>query len=70
MEQFNKEFKPYINNSKDRNGNLLIEKDQILERWKEYFQEVFTMSGEIEEAMIDEINNDLDAQLRSPHMKK
>ena len=32
MEQLNKEYRPYINNCKDRNGNLLIEKDEILER--------------------------------------
>jgi hypothetical protein len=66
MQQFNKEFKLYINNCKYRNGNLLIEKDQILERWKEYFQEVFTMSGEIEETMRGEISNDLAAQIEEP----
>ena len=64
MEQCNKKFKRYINNCKDRNGNLLMEKDYILERWKEYFQDVFTMSDEIEETMTEEINNDLDAQLK------
>jgi sorting nexin-29 len=54
------------NYCKDRNGSLLIEKGQILERWKEYFQEVFTMNGEIEETMREEINNDLDAQIEEP----
>ena len=66
MEQLNKEYRPYINNCKDRNGNLLLEKDQILERWKQYFQEVFMVNGETDEITIEEINDDIDIQTKEP----
>ena len=70
MEQLNKEYRPYINNCKDRNGNLLKEKDQILERWKHYFQEVFMMNSETEEIAIEEINDDIDIWTEEPTYEK
>jgi hypothetical protein len=39
------EFQPRITNYKNKDGNMLLEK-QILNRWKEHFKEILTDSNQ------------------------
>jgi len=42
IEEITQEFKPRVNACRDTDGKILIEKEDIQRRWKEYFESVLT----------------------------
>jgi 2'-5' RNA ligase len=45
------EFKPRVTICRKNNGDIATSKDEVVTRWKEYFQEV--LSGDIGEEVAD-----------------
>jgi hypothetical protein len=45
INEFKKEYQPRINIIKDENGNLLADSQNVLNRWKNFFNQVLNVHG-------------------------
>jgi hypothetical protein len=48
---------PKVNTIKNKNGNLLSDTEEIIKRWKEYFEELSNDPNESDELMIDQLQS-------------
>ena len=53
---------PKVNTIKNKNGNLLSDTEEIIKRWKEYFEELFNDPNESDELMIDQLQSNWDEE--------
>jgi sorting nexin-29 len=52
IQDVTQEFKPGVNACRDANGKMLTEKEDILRRWKEYFESALTAEPDDTDSMI------------------